>query len=105
MNKFWTLTIFIWINSLTLEAGVPFLFQNSIGIAQSVKWPNNQIDIEINPATSTSLSNAEVLSELNAAMDQWQNIPESSITFNRITTFNTPTDFGPTVDFKNTISL
>ncbi len=105
MNKFWTLTIFIWINSLTLEAGVPFLFQNSIGIAQSVKWPNNQIDIEINPATSTSLSNAEVLSELNTAMDQWQNIPESSITFNRITTFNTPTDFGPTVDFKNTISF
>tara|TARA_Y100000589_G_scaffold326138_1_gene365371 strand:- start:336 stop:3791 length:3456 start_codon:yes stop_codon:yes gene_type:complete len=105
MNKFWTLTICIWFNCLTSEAGVPFLFQNSTGMTQSVKWPNTVINIEINPSTSTSLSNAEVLSELNTAMDQWQNIQESSITFNRVTTFDSPTNFGPTVDFKNTITF
>ena len=59
----------------------------------------SSISLKINPATSTCLSNAGFLSELNAAMDQWKNILESSISFNRITTFNRPT-----VDFKKPIS-
>lgn len=81
------------------------LFTNLGGTPQSVKWPSQTIDIEINPSTSTDLSNSEILSELNNAMDQWENISSSSIVFNRITTLISPTNFGPVNDGRNMITF
>ena len=105
MNRSLILIILSLLNSLTINAGVPFLFENSSGSVTSAKWTTTNINIHINPSTSTSLSNLEVLDELNTAMDQWEHIPQSSISFNRITTINTPTSFGRTIDFKNTVSF
>lgn len=105
MNRIFIAIITFMINSLTIYAGIPMLFTNTSGISQSVKWSNSTIEIEINPSSSNNLSNAEILTELRSAMDQWENIPSSSIKFTETSTSISPNTFGPIVDGRNVVTF
>lgn len=86
-------------------SGVPFLFQDTSGTYSFAKWDENPIKIEINPSTSSSLSNSDVLNEFATAFDTWQNVGSSSVSFNRITTFTTPVNPGGQPDFRNAVEF
>lgn len=103
-NKFITLILYGILLSHSW-GGIHFYARDAVGNLGVVRWPHIPITVEINASTSDSLSNAEVLEEINFALDQWETIPTSSITFQRITTFISESELGGEPDFRNFISF
>lgn len=92
--------LFFTISAVNI-AGVHFFTAGSDGKLGPVKWAQFPIKVEINASTSDSLSNAEVITELNHAMTQWQSINSASVSFQDVETFISAPEIG--IDFRNFI--
>ncbi|MBT3785629.1 matrixin family metalloprotease, partial [bacterium] len=86
-------------------AGIHFFARDVGGNLGVVLWRQTPILIEINASTSDSLSNAEVIDEVNGALDQWESIPSASVVFQRSTTLISAPNLGGQPDFRNFVSF
>jgi len=88
-----------------LQSGIHYYVLDSSGKTEIVKWNTSLITVEVNASTSTSLTNAEIDTELQAALTQWEQVPDSSIGFLKKTTTISPAEFQSEPDFRNFVSF
>ncbi|MBW7876342.1 MAG: matrixin family metalloprotease [Candidatus Cloacimonetes bacterium] len=91
MRYIWIL-FFIMVSAI--EAGIPFFVRTATGSFERMRWPNSAITVHVNASTASSLSNAQVMSEIQIAANQWQNIADSSVSFTVLTTATSPDTLG-----------
>jgi hypothetical protein len=88
-----------------VHAGIHYYVLDNAGQTKIVKWREAQITVEINASTSTALTNIEVDAEIQAALTEWEQVPDSSIHFLKKTTTISPDEFTSEPDFRNFISF
>ncbi len=103
MRYFWVLLL---VQVSVLQAGIPFFVRTATGSFERMRWPNSAITVHVNASTASSLSNAEVMSEIQIAANQWQSVADASVSFTVLTTASSPTALGGSPpDMMNHISF
>ncbi len=85
-------------------AGIPYLARSATGTFTPMRWSSSNLNLFVNPSTASSLSNAEVISEMQAAIGVWNSVSDASISLSLIQTATTPAS-SATPDFANHVSF
>ncbi|PCJ16401.1 MAG: hypothetical protein COB02_16175 [Candidatus Cloacimonadota bacterium] len=94
--------LFLFLFTINLFSGIPYIVLDNSGSFGPVRWNNTSIQLMINPSSSNTLTNQDVLSELQYSLDQWQNSLGSAINFTFTVSSNSPSPIGaqPSTPFR-----
>lgn len=94
--------ILIFIFCFTTYSGIPYVVLDNGGNLGPISWSSPAIALIVNPSSSNTMTNQNVLSELQYSLDQWQNSLGTNVSFTFTETTNSagPIGSAPVVPYK-----
>ncbi|MCO4784041.1 MAG: hypothetical protein KC646_17060 [Candidatus Cloacimonetes bacterium] len=94
--------LFIFLFNFASFCGIPYVVLDNGGNLGPIRWGSSNIVLTINPSSANTLTNQNVLSELQYSMDQWQNSLGTNINFSFIETTSSADPIGsnPVTPYK-----
>jgi hypothetical protein len=82
---------FIWFFLVNpLFSAVPFFVRDSSKVYHRMQWTDPAVAVFINPSSSNSMTNDDVNTEIQAAADTWNSIPDCNVNIGLTSTTVTP---------------